>query len=90
MRTFWNDSMVMLVWPTVAAKSRRLSSHFPRDNAGGDEAERREDEGDEGEFPVDHEHEIREKMMVLGSLTRSERPSLRKLLSATPSISMRR
>ena len=58
MRTFWNDSMVMLPWPTLAAKSRRLRSLiFLRDDARGDDAERREGERDEREFPVDAEHD---------------------------------
>ena len=52
---------------------------FPGDHAGWDDAKRREGERNEAEFPIDDEHRDEQKEIVLGSLMRSERPSLTKL-----------
>ncbi|MEI9999862.1 MAG: hypothetical protein WDO13_12240 [Verrucomicrobiota bacterium] len=90
MRTFWNDSTVMLPWRMAAPKSRLPSSLMRR-------ATMRVGMAHSGvktsattvNFQLIISIAPKRQIMTLGSFTRSERPRRRKVLMTVPSASMR-
>ena len=91
MRTFWNDlQQVTTAWPTLVAKSRRPSSliFFVTSRVGMMQRGRKASAMSVN-FQSMSSIAVSTLTMVTGSLIRSERPSLRKLLRLALSFSMR-